>query len=192
MKAPSFPPVLALEARADDLLLQGGSGHIEVDDRQRRAPDDLLNLLEIDSVIRDDLESGARLQFPSKKLDAIGLDEAALTMAGLGPRVREIDMSGVQALVFEIVADESNRVREHDAHVLAGVAPAPVLGEAPLEARIFDTEEVDLGSDLRFRYEESAFPRADLELERSLVPEEGRARGGLFDVLELEPRDFGT
>jgi hypothetical protein len=100
-------------------------------------------------------------------------------------------MSGVQALVFEIVADESNRVCEHDAHVLAGVPPAPGLRESPIEARIFDPEEIDSGSDLRFRYEEGPFTRADLELERSLVPEECCARGGLFDVLELESQDVG-
>lgn len=180
VKRTPLAPVLALEVRSHHLLGCRSRRSVEIDDLERRACEDGLDLLEVPGVVGDDLETSSVAHSLGQVLDVLGANETAFVMPRLGPRIGEVDMDGAQGVVCEVVSNQGRGIGENDTGVVALVPSKSVGGVAPIPPGVLDAQKVDVRPRSGLRDQESAFSRAHLELQGGVVAENrpGRDRPG--------------
>src|SRR5437588_3999929 len=116
-------------------------------------------------MIGDDLQSAPRPENPLHLLDEWLLDEPALVMPLLGPRVGKVNVNDREAVIGNVLADEEHRLGANCAGIEQMMPAQSIACVSPIPACPFDAEEIGVRSRSRLLGQESPLPHSDFHFD---------------------------
>ena len=141
--------------------------------KDRGVPQHRPDLLEVLAHVRGQVEVAARDENARDVRQRRRRKEAALAVSFLRPWVGAVDVHAADRAIGQERLQDMARVGAKQADVPETPALRPILGHAQVLERPLDPEKIDLGARRGLLQDESPLAGADLQLDRTDVPEQG-------------------
>ncbi len=169
MEGTPFPPELPFEVRSDHFAFARRFGRCELRTFEEMGMTNGMFLVPRPKfdVIGHQSKLSVRFEDAVNGFERCVLDDPPLVMAGLRPRVAEVEMDHATDPHGKTMGDDLSRVVVEDADVREGPASKSIGRVSEELSSPLYAEEVRVGLQLGLLDQERPLARADLELERS-------------------------